>query len=77
MSLNERVSLAVARARGDDVPNDLSREVVPGPCGLSFAEGVHCNELAVGDDAKRVCRQWRRCRRRCRRCAGVTACAGW
>ena len=73
MSLNERVSLAAARVRrGDDVPHDLSREILPGPRGLSSARMIHCNALAVGD-AKRVYRQWRRfCRRRYRRRAGVT-----
>lgn len=49
ISLDERVSQAVARYMEHDMPDDLGREVKPGLRGLALARGVHGAEDVVGD----------------------------
>ncbi len=74
ISLDERVSQAVARYMEHDMPDDLCREVEPGSRGLSLARGVHCAVADVAnvvDDVEDVVGGVGGGRRHC---AGVTVC---
>lgn len=74
ISLDERVSQAVARYVEHDIPDDLGREVEPGFRGLALARGVHCAVADVAnvvDDVESVEGGVGGGRRHC---AGVTVC---